>query len=84
MDTSSARHPAEFAIDTCDLTRVESDFAGQIAAAVWLRRLSDEAAREALGSYAIACYRTEQARARLWAALEDEYRRCRERQDICS
>jgi hypothetical protein len=84
METGSARHQAEFTVSACELTRVESDFASQIAAAVWLRRLTDEAAREALGSYAMACHRSEQARAGLWAALEDEYRRCRERQDICS
>lgn len=84
MDASSVRQEAEITRAAYRLTRIESDFAGQIATAVWLRRLTDEAAREALGSYAIACHGGREARAGLRAALEREYRRCRERQDICS
>jgi hypothetical protein len=83
MDAGAARK-AEFTSETYILSAVESDFAGQIATAVWLCRLTEEPAREALGSYAMARHRTEKARAGLGAALEHEYRRCRERQDLCS
>lgn len=72
------------AVGSSRLTQVAADFAGQIATAVWLRRLTDEAAREALGSYALACAATGPARERMGAALLSEYRRRRERQDACS
>lgn len=84
MDASSARHAAGTAIEACRLTRIESDFARQIATAVWLRKLTDEAAREALGSYALACRRGNRVHVWVRAALEHEYRRCREGQDLCS
>jgi hypothetical protein len=84
MDAGSARHEAKIASEAYRLTRVESDFAGQIATAVWLRRLTDDEAREALGAYAMACHRDKRVHARLQTALEHEYRRCRERQDVCS
>jgi hypothetical protein len=84
MDTSSAGYEAGVTSKPCRLTKVESAFVGQIAAAVWLRRLTDEAAREALVSYAMARHRGKRVHARLWAALEREYRHCRERQDLCS
>lgn len=84
MNAGAERYEAEFTSEAYGLTRVESDFTAQIATAVWLRRLSDEAAREALGSYAIACGHGKGAHIRLSAALEQEYRRCRERQDMCS
>jgi hypothetical protein len=84
MNTGAARHEEEFASDAHGLTSAEADFAAQIATAVWLRRLTDDAAREALGSYAMACGRGKGGHARLAAALEWEYRRCRERQDLCS
>jgi len=68
-----------------ELGTVESSFAGQIATAVWLGKLTDGAAREALSSYAIACHLCERAnRMRLHAALFTEYRHCRERQDLVS
>lgn len=84
MEAGSAGYEAEITGEARRLTRVESNFVGQIAAAVWLRRLSDEAAREALVSYAMARHRGKRVHARLWVALEHEYRRCRERQDLCS
>ncbi len=84
MDASSTRHEATVASEPLALTRTDSDFAVQIATAVWLHRLTDEAACEALGSYAMARGRARGDHGRLWAALEREYRRCRERQDLCS
>lgn len=67
------------------LNLVAEDFAGQIAIAVWLGRLTDEAAQEALGSYAMACHQGERTSCvRLKEALFSEYRRRRERQDACS
>ncbi len=84
MDADSARYETEATSEACRLTRVESDFVGQIAAAVWLYRLTDEAAREALVSYAMARHRGRRVHARLRAALEHEYRHCRERQELCS
>ena len=84
MDAGSAGYEVEVTSEASRLTRVESNFVGQIAAAVWLHRLTDEAAREALVSYAMARHRARRPHARLWAALEHEYRRCRERQDLCS
>lgn len=67
------------------LGRIATEFAGQIATAVWLGKLTDAAAREALWSYAIARRRgIRWASDRLWQALIGEYRRRRERQDACS
>lgn len=67
------------------LSELECNFAGQIATAVWLDRLTDEQAREALLSYAIARHLCEGVLAiRLRAALESEYRHWRERQDLAS
>ena len=70
--------------ETGDLSRVEADFAVQIATDVWLGTLTDEAARAVLGAYAMACHRDRRAQARFRATLVREYRRCRERQDVCS
>lgn len=68
-----------------ELTALESSYAGQIATAVWLGKLSDEGAREALLSYAIACHLCEGTLViRLRAALLAEYRHWRERQDLAS
>jgi hypothetical protein len=68
-----------------EIDGVASEFVGQIAVAVWIGKLSDNAAREALGSYALACERTERgSSAALTKALLLEYRRRRERQDACS
>ena len=67
------------------LSAVASDFAGQIAIAVWLGKMTDDAAREALQSYAMA-YRL--AKRKPWVGMSDalltEYRRRREGQEICS
>lgn len=68
-----------------ELSPFESTFAGQIATAVWLGNLTEQAALEALTSYAIACHLRERANSlRLRAALLTEYRRTRERQDLVS
>ena len=68
-----------------ELSAVESSFAGQIATAVWIGKLTEEAAREALCSYAIACHLSERGNLmRLHTALLSEYRRWRERQDVAS
>jgi hypothetical protein len=66
------------------LTQVEADFALQIATIVWLGRLTEEAALDAIGAYALAGRRGKPAQALLWAALVAEYLHCRERQDLCS
>jgi hypothetical protein len=67
------------------LNTVAADFAGQIAIAVWLGKLTEEAAHEALGSYAMACHQARRTPClRLREALVIEYRRRRERQDACS
>lgn len=67
------------------LNSAAADFAGQIAIAVWLGKLTEEAAREALASYAMACHQAKRISCvRLKEALVAEYRRRRERQDACS
>ncbi len=66
------------------LGAVAADFAGQVATAVWLGKLTDEAACEALWSYALACHGgARPASTRMCAALTSEYRRRREWQDAC-
>jgi hypothetical protein len=67
-----------------DLTLVEAHFAQQVAMAVWLSKLTDEAARDTLRLYALAGRRGKPAQADLRAALVAEYRHCRERLDLCS
>ena len=75
-------------LDPFERTAVPSDveraFACQLATAVWLRQLDNEAALEALSAYSVARFRDRPARACLLAALESEYRLCRERLDLCS
>lgn len=67
------------------LTRISAEFAGQLATAVWLRKLTDEAAREALWSYAMSCHGGTRPEAmRMLEALTAEYRRRRDWQDACS
>lgn len=83
MTASAARLSVDVTRDEHGLTKVEFNFAEQIATAVWLRRLTDEAAREALGSYALACHGPKRTPASLLAALAREYHLCRERQDLC-
>jgi hypothetical protein len=71
--------------DMAKLSAVATSFAAQIATAVWLRKLSDDAAYEALRSYSLACHRGGSGlSARLRDALVSEYRRRREAQDLCS
>jgi hypothetical protein len=78
VDEMNGRH------DERGLGMIAAEFAGQIATAVWLRKLSEEAAREALGSYARACHSgTRRDAAGLLDALVAEYRRRREQQDVC-
>jgi hypothetical protein len=61
------------------------DFVGQIAVSVWIGRLSDDAAREALDAYAAACRQAElPPRTALREALFTEYRHRREGQELCS
>jgi hypothetical protein len=83
MSASAARFSEDVTRDEYRLTKTESNFSEQIATAVWLRRLTDEAAREALGSYALACRGRNRTHAGLLAALAHEYHLCRERQDLC-
>ena len=67
------------------LTNMTAEYVGRIAVAVWIGRLSDEAAREALGAYAAACQGMEKARPDgLHEAMLAEYRHRREGQDLCS
>ena len=84
MDALLFDHETGIGLRAGGLTRLDADFTVQIATAVWLSRLSEEAALEALNSYAIASERGKRAQVRLRVALLREYRRCRERQDICS
>lgn len=64
---------------------IAADFAGHIATAVWLGKLSDEAACEALWSYAMACCPGKQCDAAIMRAdLVAEYRRRRDGQDLCN
>jgi hypothetical protein len=66
------------------LTQVETSFAQQVATAVWLRKLTDDEARDTLGLYALAGRHGKPAQAGLCAALLAEYYECRERLDLCS
>jgi hypothetical protein len=66
------------------LDGISADFAGRIATAVWFGKLSEEAAREALWSYAMASHGGMRRDAMtMLEALLAEYRRRREQQDIC-
>jgi len=70
--------------DAGRLSRTESDYASEISTFVWLGSFTDEMARAVLRAYARACRRVPADQALLSAALVREYRRCRERQDLCS
>lgn len=62
-----------------------TDFVGRLAVAVWIGRLSDEAACAALDAYAAACQRIEPAEgSNLRQVALAEYRHRREGQDLCS
>lgn len=67
------------------LNALTSEYIGRISVSVWIGRLTDEAAREALRAYAAACQRIEQAPGGSAAeAVLAEYRRRRDGQDLCS
>lgn len=71
--------------DGYGLSTVAAQFAGQIATAVCLRKLTDAAAREALWSFATACHPgTRRDATGLLEALTAEYSHRRERLDLCS
>jgi hypothetical protein len=70
--------------DASGLTDIEVGFALQVATAAWLGKVTDDAARDVLGLYALAVRRGNLAQARLSAALIAEYHGCRERLDLCS
>ncbi len=68
-----------------ELTTMTSEFVGRIAVAVWIGRLSDEAAREALRAYVAACEQSGRAQtACSHDAILAEYRYRREGQELCS
>jgi len=68
-----------------ELRAMTSEFVSRIAVAVWVGKLTDEAARAALEAYAAACQRIERTRdGGLRNAVLDEYRHRREGQDLCS
>lgn len=68
-----------------DLSMMTSEYVGRIAVAVWIGRLTDEAAREALGVYAAACREIEREQPEtVRRAILTEYRHRREAQDLCS
>jgi hypothetical protein len=67
------------------LGTVAADFAGHIATAVWLGKLTHEAACEALWSYALACCPGRRCDSAIMRAdLMAEYRRRRDGQDLCN
>ena len=68
-----------------DLNTMTSDFVGRISVAVWIGRLSDEAACEALEAYASACRRLGHMSGKgIHEAILAEYRHRREGQELCS
>ena len=68
-----------------DLNAVTSDFIRRISVAVWIGKLTDDAACEALEAYASACERAGQTRPdRIHDAILAEYRYRREGHDLCS
>jgi hypothetical protein len=68
-----------------ELTTMTSEFIGRIAVAVWIGRLSDDAAREALRAYVAACEQSGRGQAGgVHDAILAEYRHRREGQELCS
>jgi hypothetical protein len=65
-------------------SNVERAFACQLATSVWLRQLGEADAGEAVSAYVRARFRSRMAQGCLRAALEHEYRLCRERLELCS
>lgn len=67
------------------LSTLTSEFVGRISVAVWIGKLSDDAACEALEAYASACEETAAEHpARVHEAILAEYRYRRDGQDLCS
>lgn len=68
-----------------NLSTMTSEFISRISVAVWIGRLTDEAAREALVAYAAACQRLDVTEAvRVHDTILAEYRYRRDGQDLCS
>ncbi len=77
-------HETETPSRASGIAMVSAEFVGQIATAVWLGKLNDAAAHEALWSYALACHGGKGPDSTsLQQALLVEYRRRRARQDAC-
>lgn len=67
------------------LNEMTSDFVGRISGAVWIGKLTDEAARQALEAFAVAFQRSGWAQSgSVREAILAEYSYRRERQDLCS
>ena len=67
------------------LSTMTSEYIGRIAVAVWIGRLTDDAAREALRAYAVTSREAETAGLDLVRrAILAEYRHRRDGQDLCS
>lgn len=67
------------------LNAMTSEYIGRIAVAVWIGKLTDEAAREALGAYAAACRVIEDAQIEtVREEILAEYRYRRDGHDLCS
>jgi len=68
-----------------NLSTMTSEFVSRISVAVWIGKITDEAAREALAAYAAACRRIDLTEAgRVEDAILAEYWHRREGQDLCS
>ncbi len=65
-----------------------SEFVGRLAVAVWIGKLTEDAAREVLLAYAAACQQLGQLdkpdKPGVHEAILAEYRHRREGQDLCS
>jgi hypothetical protein len=67
------------------LSTMTSEFVSRISVAVWIGRITEEAAREALVAYAAACQQIDRMEAgRVQETILAEYRHRREGQDLCS
>jgi hypothetical protein len=68
-----------------NLNTITSEFVGRISVAVWIGRISDESAREALAAFAEACRRMERFDPEdTYETILAEYQHRREGQDLCS
>ncbi len=68
-----------------NLTAMTADFIGRISVAVWIGKLSDDAACEALEAFAAACERAGTPRhEHVHETILAEYRYRREGQELCS